>query len=242
MRSPSSVWAVLALAAALGCTEKSAPEPSAPATPPATPEAPSAKAETPADAAPHEDVKSHMVNHFARALAIKDAVIKGDLPATREPAKWLAEHGAPPDSPDEWVPFITELRQVAAGADEAKDITAVAAALSRVAVVCGRCHTENKIRVETKSAAKPGADQQMLLHAWATDQMWEGLVIPDQARWLAGLETLADGANLFPKEQVKLGKDLAALAKSGKEAQDDLAKATIFGKIMATCASCHASR
>jgi len=239
MRSLRKVGAAVALMTALGCTEKSAPEPSAPA----TPATPVTKVEaSPADAAPQEEVKTHMVNHFARALAIKDAVIKGDLAATREPAKWLAEHGAPPSSPDEWVPFITELRQVAAGADEAKDITAVADALSRVAVVCGRCHTENKIRVETKSAPKPGDDQQMLLHAWASDQMWEGLVIPDSARWSAGAETLASAATLFGKEHAKAGAQLAGLAKSAKDAPDDLSKAATFGKIMATCAGCHGAR
>ena len=231
----------LFLVGALGCTDKSAPEPTQPATPEtAAKKADEPKADEPkADEHKEGDLKTHMSDHFARALALKDAVISGDFEATREPAKWLAEHGAPDNSPDEWVPFITELRQVAAGADGAKDIAEVAAAMGRVGVVCGRCHTESKIRIEAADVAKPVGDQ-MLVHAWASDKMWEGLVIPDAARWAAGAEALATAASQFDEKHKKTGAEISALAKAARGAKDDLQRGVALGKIMSTCATCHA--
>jgi len=241
------------LAALVGCgTEGPDSKPPAPAQPTATTGAPEkTPAKTPGEgsATASEDssdnagktVPEHMSAHFARALRIKDAVITGQLDKVREPAKWLAEHGAPKGIPDEWIPFVTELRQISAGVDEAKTLADVADFLSRAGVVCARCHRENKAKIEIAESPQPDADDApMQIHAWATDRLWEGLTLPSSSHWQRGSDALVGSPLLQGDEKAFTAlKDAAAKA---PKAEADLDRGAVFAQLIATCAACHQAR
>src|SRR5690242_13688084 len=64
-------------------------------------------------AVPHEPRRAaHMQVHYAEVMTVHEAVIRGDLAATRAPADWLAEHD-PPALPAGSAPFVAEMRRAA---------------------------------------------------------------------------------------------------------------------------------
>jgi len=147
---------------------------------------------------------------------------------------------------------VREVNHQAKSVMDAPDLAGAARGAALMAERCGSCHTDSaaKVTFEPLGAAPAGsgAAPHMLRHQWALDRLWEGLVGPDDARWIAGAEALSD-APLAPTDATDKGDlniaeiarlaDLAhALGLKARDAKGD-ARAPLYGEMLTTCQSCH---
>jgi cytochrome c553 len=204
------------------------------------------------------------VEHFARTLEMRDAVIHGDLERAHRAARAIAAYDLPAKFPERWAPFIAEIREAANAGAEAETLERAGVSVSRIATTCGDCHRilgsvpggPNFVVGEPPDDhAGPAASQtkaQMARHAWAVDRLWMGLIQPSDRAWRRGSEVLAV-ASLATVEQGsqnealvarvhalgELGRTLVGQAEPPAPANAPRRTDT-FGQILSTCAGCHA--
>lgn len=221
---------------------------SAPADKPAETAAPPAAAP-----APPPSVPAHMDDHFAKVTEAHYALLRGDLEAAKEPAKWIAEHQEVAGLPASAGPAIDQMKKGARQIAEATDIAAAAQGAAAMAVACGQCHAASgaipKFPQAAPEAAKNEAGAHMVEHERALDLLYKGLVGPSARAWTDGAKALKAaplaGAKL-PKDALLTKDRLAAeaavhaLADQAAAATDFPTKTGIYGKLAANCASCHA--
>jgi hypothetical protein len=204
--------------------------------------------EPPAGPAVTDQQKEHMVEHFIQVAVLRDAVIAGDLEATRAPATWLAEHGAPDNIPDAWIRHVTDLKVIAGEARDADDLETAAAAVGALGRTCGNCHQSlaAELRYELPPeppALGPAADH-MRRHQWGAERMWDGLFIPSDDAWKLGATAFfesplhPDGAGADDPRR-KMAKRVHLLGSSAAGLEDPIARGTLYGDLLATCAGCH---
>lgn len=199
-------------------------------------------------------VAEHMHQHLSAMSAMKTFIIAGQLDGMREPAVWLEEHRPTPGLPGDWQPFVAELRQYAGKAATARHLVFGAAAVSEMARVCGNCHQANGVQVMFGGSARPPANAdslaaQMLRHLWAVNRMWEGLISPSDAAWVAGAEVLAgiqlQATDLNADREVEpkitfLLMRAREIGAEGQIAETRKARSALYGELLALCADCHA--
>lgn len=194
----------------------------------------------------------HMQEHFSQAVALRDAVIAGDLAAAEEPGTWMAEHQMEGGLPEGWAPYVAEMQNDAAEAQGATELDAVAAAAGAMAAQCGACHQAQDAMIEVSvgeaPAAEPGTAAHMARHLWAMERLWEGLVTPSDAAWTAGSEVLADeplaGSSFGDDPQMQeelsvLADRVHALGAEAATATDLETRGQLYGDMLSTCAPCH---
>jgi hypothetical protein len=215
-------------------------------------EKPAETAVTPA-AAPAPGVAAQMDDHFAKVTEVHDAVLRGDLEAAKEPAKWIAEHQAVAGLPASSGPAVDEMKKGARQVAEAADIAAAAQGAAAMAVACGKCHAASSVTPKypppAPEAAKSEAGTHMLEHQHGLDLLYKGLVGPSDQAWADGAKALKAaplvGAKM-PKDPKLTTERMAAeaavhaLADKAGAAADVQARIEIYGKLAADCASCHA--
>jgi mono/diheme cytochrome c family protein len=198
-------------------------------------------------------MRAHMQEHLVRVNAIRDAILASDLESLREPAIWLADHEPLPDTELVYEPFMLALRQQAADIAVATDIEMAAAATARIAVACGNCHRAVSVEPDLGQSKDPPAwsdlASHMQRHSWAVDRLWEGLIGPSDIAWSRGIRMLAD-APLLGVEPAwddtdatgdELARRVHELGVDAAAALTPEARITIYKKMLATCAECHAS-
>lgn len=243
--------AALALALALpACGD--APSAPSPAPAPAAPAAPAAPVAPPAPPNPAADPALHQAMHkeLLRAVAIREAVIAGELADTRTPARGLVETALP--VPDAWRPHVEAMQKAAREVQGAADMTAAAAATGRLARQCGACHTtvgaRHDMTFPPAPPVAPGARPSMQLHQWAAERLYQGLITNNDAAWQAGAAALVDAplhidevtADVeLPEELHGLATKVHDLGGQAKGATDPDARARIYGDLLASCAACH---
>jgi hypothetical protein len=209
-------------------------------------------AEPATPAAPAADVAKQMHENLARVTAMQEAVIRGDVDAAVEPARWIADHQETTGLPAGQETVLADMKKQAAVVAEAKDFKNAATATAMVISYCGKCHDAGKVTAAIPEAPKPTAEgpvaAHMMEHQWATDMLYQGLVIPSEERWQKGLAAMA-GAPLAEKDlpkDAKLTKDIAALEKKvhemagkAKTAADLGTKVAFYGEYIGGCAGCH---
>lgn len=197
-------------------------------------------------------VAEHMKDHFTQALRVRDALIRGDLAATKVPAGWLADHKVSDTLPDLWKPHVGDMQNAARLVVQANDLAAAADALGDMGTACGSCHAALGATLKFTGMSPEGQESsvldRMLRHQWAADRMWEGLTGPSDLAWDAGVAALQE-APLHPdmltdnKSPPQAVVDLAAtihtLGQRGKTTNEPSARATLYGEYVATCAGCH---
>ncbi len=198
------------------------------------------------------DVVGHMHEHLTAITTIKDAVIRGDLKATREPARWLAGHQAPDNVPEQWSGSIEAMRTAARTAVEAQDLEAAAGAAAAMASACADCHRANNISGQFSRHTEPGDEDglasHMQRHQWAADRMWEGLIGPSNEAWNQGIDLLleaplsthelSDDDSDYGRTR-NLSRRVHQLAAHGMMEQDPNRRAGIYADFLAACAACH---
>ena len=134
-----------------------------------------------------------MSAHYGQVHAIQEAVIAGNVDATRAPARWLSTHEGS-EFPPAAGAALEAMRNEARIMLQQRDILLVARTLGRMGVACGSCHAALNAEVAFPAIAAPAATaagrEHMLRHAWATARLWEGLAAPSDPLWSAGVEAL----------------------------------------------------
>lgn len=189
-----------------------------------------------------------MAHHFEQSVRARDAVVRGEIEEVRSAARALARARAGGElSPRHVDAMRTAARELAA----ATDVDRAGLALAGVALTCGACHAETGARIEAPETLPPEGDDvraRMALHLWAADRLWDGLVLPDDERFVAGAAAMVD-APLFPAsgatpQQVApevraVGDRVRAIATRARDARRDRDRARAYGELLGTCADCH---
>jgi len=215
-------------------------------------QAPAEQAKPAEPAVAAADVAKHMHEHLARVTTMQEAVIRGDMAAAVEPARWIADHQPTAGLPAGQEAVLADMKKQAAIVAEATDPKHAATATAMVISYCGTCHAAAKITAAIpeapKPVAEPGVAAHMMEHQWATDLLYQGLVMPSEERWQKGLAAM-QGTPLSEKDlpkDAKLTKEIVALEKKVHEMADKAKTATdlgtkvaFYGEYIGGCAGCH---
>jgi hypothetical protein len=211
-----------------------------------------APAEQAKPAEPAAGVARHMHEHLARVTTMQEAVIRGDIEAAMEPARWIADHQPTAGLPAGQEAVLADMKKQAAVVAEATDPKHAATATAMVVSYCGTCHAAAKVAVAIPEPAKSLSDNpvaaHMMEHQWATDLLYQGLVMPSEERWQKGLAAM-QGTPLSEKDlpkDAKLTKEIVALetkvhalAGQAETATDLGTKVAFYGEYIGGCAGCH---
>jgi cytochrome c553 len=191
--------------------------------------------------------QGRMHKRFEASSRMQHAIALGQLERAQAEAKIIDSLGEPEILP-EWRPYIERVRAAAREVTASKDTVAASRASALLGRQCARCHEATTARIVF---AKPGAPNtggklapQMVSHDWAAARMWEGLIAPDDERWLTGARRLVDAKVAVTAESGKLGiaDDVSRMRLFARRAlttkpQDD--RTQLYGDLLATCAHCH---
>jgi hypothetical protein len=187
-----------------------------------------------------------MAEHFLQINAIRDAVIAGDLAATKEPSQWLIEHLVADDLPLRWRSHVPAIQRAAQAVHDAENVEAAAYAAAEAAAVCGQCHQDVEVELKPSTEPEPLKDDTQFAymdrHAWGANRMWDGLVAPSDEEWQRGAKAFmeaplhAEGAS---EELAKLADRVHGIAATAATQTEPADRAGHFAALIATCADCH---
>jgi cytochrome c2 len=194
-----------------------------------------------------------MKAHFAGAIAVQDAVIRGDLAAATPAAAALAKAPAPANLPAAAAPHVTALKAAASRAATATTLSAASNEVASMFATCGACHasagTRPALPVPSPSAVG-GVVGHILDHQRAIDQMLQGLVLPSSTLWRHG----ADALKVAPLHRSELPRDAAltrdviaaekrvhGMADEAIATTEPAVRARQYAQILTTCAECHSA-
>lgn len=190
-----------------------------------------------------------MAEHHRDVVEIREAIIAGDLPGVRAPARRLRE--VPGPIPESWRPYKIKEGELATRTLTARNLRDAAATAAGLVNSCGECHAAMGGGPRLPAPAAPPVaisrrtQEHMLRHQWAADRMWDALVARDEAAWTAGAEVLAD-APLLAEQLARVPDDLLALNRRVHElgararaTEGWPARAGLYGEFLGTCATCH---
>jgi len=202
--------------------------------------------------------KVHMGHTFWDAVDARDALIEGDLEAARVAARSLRDRAYGDTVPGDWKTFIGDMRKHANDLALAPDLETAAIALGMISLSCGSCHwfaDHGPVQLPDVQVVElaPGDEQlrdRMLRHVIASEQMWEGLIIPSDHVWHQG--TLAftrapfappvdQGVVVDPEAHAQI-EELRSLASKARVATSHKKRAELYGELVARCAACHAGQ
>jgi cytochrome c553 len=192
-----------------------------------------------------------MQHHFLQATLVYEAVIRGDLAATRQPAAELAALPMPAGLPTAARPFVDNINLAGRRALEAPTLDLVAVAAAALLAQCGACHSAVGVVPTPVSREYPdvgGLVGHMLEHQRAADELLQGLVIPSDGLWRQGAERL----RAAPLSRSDLPDDpeltaeireaevaVHALADRATSADSITGRASLYLDLTTTCARCH---
>jgi cytochrome c553 len=197
----------------------------------------------PAAVPPAEALRDDMRRHYLAASDLQRAIAHGRLTEARDIASWLADNAAP---------RTHELLAATSAIAQAADVSAAAAPFASLAGACSWCHVTSGVKVtfpyEPEPADEPALDVQMRRHQWAATRLWEGVVGPSDEAWRDGSRVMASTSidvrrttNAKPNpDVVEYANQIRALAMRADSAHDPAARASLYGDMLTTCASCHA--
>lgn len=184
---------------------------------------------------------------------LRDAAVQGDLPAIKDGAsRWVA--GLDRDVP-QWREAVQGIRTEGQRLAAAQTMFDAAASVGRLAASCGACHESRGISSDVDEGLPADQDpppgersrDAMEQHAWAANRMWEGLVAPSVPRWIRGTTMFAilpecpDDEAVGSAPNAKRCERARALARRARLAEEPAARASLYGRLLATCAECHTS-
>ena len=190
-----------------------------------------------------------MQQHWAAGNALQHAMVRGDLTAARRAAASIAEVEELPGLSWDAETYLARMRAEALLVQSARTFQAAAVSTGRMAAACGACHARGGVgphpgsSLSEPTVSEDDDDYHMIRHGWAMDRMWEGLVVPSEDRWEAGVHVLGD----HPLSAVGVSPEVALMAarvhEMARQAMADEtpeARADRFGRILMDCAGCHA--
>jgi len=192
-----------------------------------------------------------MEAHYTAAILAHDALIQGDLGLFRARLAELDSQALPANSPDAWRPFEEQLHSASARARDVTELGAGASTMAAVALACGACHQSTPLG-PVYPAPPPGEDAghtkaDMRKHERAALMLWDGVTGPSEYGWREGAEGLA-GTRIFGDAESRGETDpslltreatLRGLGEEAKTATSLADRATLYGRLLATCGDCH---
>lgn len=223
--------------------ELRAPVPSEP-----TPQAPDSEPEPSA-------LALQMHEQLALVTAIQQAMVGGDLAQAQAQGQALTEHVRATiddaNAPESWRPHLNAIDGELEALQHADDLRSASTTVARLGLGCGRCHQVQSVTPALPELTPPEPGESfasaMRTHRWATDRMWEGLVGPSSDRWIRGstMFIVLPGCDetMGASEQAQRDpcQHAQSLARRGHVARSLEARATIYGRLLTTCAQCHAA-
>ncbi len=186
--------------------------------------------------------------HFHDALLIRQAAIAGTPEQAATPAKVLALIENLDDLPPGWRDFVERMQQDARRIADTTNAAQVATAAADLAVACGLCHQKfggPRVSNELAPAEATTIDARMKRHLWASERLWEGLVVPSSDAWSVGAKALSNSP--FPEEVLTKGGPQARSAASAlakliamtptRRAIEE--RASLYAELLVTCGTCH---
>lgn len=214
---------VLVLAVGAGCR-------STPPTSPSPQEAPA--------------VRFEMSEHYMDVWAIKDAIVDGEVDTVAELAERLADREREADHPASWRPHVRHVVDHAEALVDTAPLDVAAAVVAELGGACGGCHRDLAIEVAFDDTVEPEPDDTaaglMRRHQWAVDRMWEGLVGPSDWAWTHGASLIAEAPGCAESPDAPGCAEIATLGPDASAATDATSRVEVYGKLLGTCAACHA--
>jgi cytochrome c553 len=213
--------------------------------------APAAR-ERPATTPENAALAEQMHERFAWVSAIQEVTIQGDVAEARSLAQEFAARLPAPEepAPEAWRPHVDALRGELEGLRHADDLRDAGASVARLALLCGRCHEATDARLDLPELPEPAQGgsfkDAMHGHQWSVDRMWEGIIGPSDERWIRGstMFVAIPGCKATTEagdvEGQALCRHAQSLARRGMVTESREGRATIYGRLLATCAGCHA--
>jgi len=201
----------------------------------------------------HPHSNTFMWTHYDVAYEAHDALIHGSISRARAAGQWLATHPES-DMPRGSSTYVREMQRYAGELADAEDLEVAALATAGIAQTCGECHQAfgpGPLFLGGGTPPPRRGDEtrrEMQRHSWAAARMWEGLVGPSDAAWLAGanvfrdvpLSALADSLPPDIRGDLRTLEDrvheLGGLAATASGAD----RSVLYGNLIATCTQCHA--
>jgi cytochrome c556 len=202
-----------------------------------------ALAAAPGSPAPQQTqtARSYMRAHFAQSEDMRRALIGGNLAALHEAAEGVAKDEWTPNLRPDWRPHVAAVRSAARDAQTAESLEEATQAFAALGQACSSCHLLTGGPGSPRFPVPlPGSTEPMLAHEIATEQLWQGVVAPSDAAWMAGADALIAAPELDSDVQ-DVGNRAAhvrALARRAKATASD-ERSELFGNLLLTCAGCH---
>jgi cytochrome c553 len=192
-----------------------------------------------------------MGHHFDLAIGALDAVIRGDLSASRSEARALLAQPEPSGIPEAGAPHLKALRAAAERAATAGDLEQASAATSSMLAACGDCHRAVGTMPAHPTPPEPkigGVLGHMEQHKVATDLMAEALTTPSSSLWMDGVEALEtaplhrDGlpdTAKISRDALKAEANIHALATRARTTSNTAGRVQIYSALIVSCSTCH---
>lgn len=189
-----------------------------------------------------------MHTRYAGARRLEEAIARSDLERTRLEAHALSILDEPDVLPA-WQPYFASVAEAARQVEAAGDVRAAAGQFALLGMRCASCHDASGVKLVLAAPAGAGTGRPgMAEHQQAAFAMWEGLMAPSEAHWIAGAEALttvpltmvARAATPGFEEDVDDVARVRLYARRALDAQGRQARADVYGSLLGTCAHCHA--
>lgn len=190
----------------------------------------------------------HMRENFGLLHAIELQLVYGHLGPARELAGSISDTPNEP-SLDAWASQEAHVRDLAEAIRGATTVGEGLRAETRLAAACASCHRSAHAAPEVGQPPRrppngPTVEDRMSRHAWATGQLWAGMIADDDATWRAALQVLASEplpeavmADRAPFAAVLQERARTALRETTR---DPDARANTYAHLLDGCVSCHA--
>ena len=197
-----------------------------------------------------EPPRQRMEKHFDASMALRAALVAGDLAAGQAAARSIAGlpawtppatgPGATPEDAAVWRAGYDAVRAAAGSAAQAPDLDALGARVGQLAAACAACHQD------TQGGPRPAPDEIALYAPLVADHAsrldfaswfaWLGVVSPSDAAWSASLPALA-ALSGTPGGEAPARAALVARASVAPASE----RPALYGQVLATCGRCHAA-
>lgn len=203
-----------------------------------------------------------MWHHFWDVALARDSLIRGDVDLARSPLLRLARDTQEQELPADWLPWVAEMRAQAQKAEQAGSLRDMASVLTMVSAQCAECHRATRggpsihvDSIEYGQHRQRGLEGVMARHAWAADELWVGMTVPNYSSWVAGARALgefplpearaADGGtaaedtlDVDPSMRARL-EAVRALGKQAEAAGKPFEQTAVYTDLLVLCGECH---
>lgn len=244
-----STFAFCALTFALACALPACGRPTAQT--PATDQAQAPQAHPPLTGDQLHRI-GQMHHGYTSLITARDAYVSGDANAARLELTNVAMQPMPEGVAPIWAPNVLTLHQMAAKGAQAELSEGVAEGIGMSANACGSCHQATGYIPNLAMMPEPptgdDASAQMLRHAFAAQELWDGLITHDITRWQRGSAILEHtrvtpellfGQGYYARMGARQVDALIQATTVLREATEWEPRATAYGELLTTCASCH---